>query len=76
MAWRGLTVACRDLPITFLLSNVWDLAIQKKVTTETLVRRNKFDIVTIIFAKTNTSLQIGYENKEKRNILKSRCSLS
>ena len=37
VARRGLIFACRDLPSTSFLSNVWGLAILKKLNTETRV---------------------------------------
>ena len=45
---RGLLVVCRDLPITFFLSNFWGLSTLKKLNTETCVCCTKFGIVTFI----------------------------
>ena len=48
MAYRGLIVASRELPITCFLSNFWALAILKKLITETRVDCTKFGKVTFI----------------------------
>ena len=48
VARRELIVACRNLPITFCVSNFWGIPILKKLNTEMRVYRTKIDNVTFI----------------------------
>ena len=48
VARRELIVACRNLPITFCVSNFWGIPILKKLNTEMRVYRTKIGNVTFI----------------------------
>ena len=44
---RGLLVACRDLPITFVLLKSFDLAMLRNFDIKTRVYRTEFNIFTL-----------------------------
>lgn len=44
---RRLIIACRDLSTTLFLSNVWGLAIMKKLNTKDVCRNKRYSYVYV-----------------------------